>query len=75
MDLSRIKSLREDSDITQAEVATYLNIAQNTYSNYENGMRQFPIDTLISLSRYYRVNLEYLLCLTDDPRPMKKARS
>ena len=35
----RIRDLREDSDRTQAEIAKYLNVKQNTYSQYENGQR------------------------------------
>lgn len=70
MRMDRIKELREDRDLTQRTVAAYLDVAQNTYSNYENGARAFPLELLIKLSRYYEVNLEYLLGLTDDPRPM-----
>lgn len=62
---NRIKELREDRDITQREVAEYLQVAQNTYCNYENGVREIPIELLIRLSRFYEVNVEYLLGLTD----------
>lgn len=62
---NRIKELREDRDITQWEVAEYLQVAQNTYCNYENGVREIPIELLIRLSRFYKVNVEYLLGLTD----------
>ena len=62
---NRIKELREDRDITQREVAEYLQVAQNTYCNYENGVREIPIELLIRLSRFYKVNVEYLLGLTD----------
>lgn len=51
----RIKALREDRDITQKELAEFLNIAQNTYSQYENGKRDVPIAVLIKLCRYYQV--------------------
>lgn len=60
-----IKELREDRDIPQREIAEYLQVAQNTYCNYENGVREIPIELLIRLSRFYQVNLEYLLGLTD----------
>ena len=62
---NRIKELREDRDIPQREIAEYLQVAQNTYCNYENGVREIPIELLIQLSRFYQVNLEYLLGLTD----------
>ena len=44
----RLKDIREDLDLTQSEVADYLHIRQNTYSQYENGQRGLPIDILIN---------------------------
>lgn len=70
MRMNRIRELREDNDKTQRELAEYLGIAQNTYSNYENANREIPIELLIRLSRYYDVNLEYILGLTDEPAPL-----
>lgn len=74
MQYNRIKELREDRDIKQKEIAAYLGIAQNTYSNYENGVRDFPLSLLIKLSRYYNVNLEYLLGLTDYSEPLPTSK-
>lgn len=74
MEHNRIKELREDRDIKQREIAAYLKVAQNTYSNYENGVREFPLEILILLSRFYRVNLEYLLGLTDIPTPLPPSK-
>ena len=65
----RIKDIREDRDLTQREIADYLHIKQNTYSQYENGQRQLPIDALIALARYYHTSTDYLLGLTDEPKP------
>ncbi len=62
----RIRDLREDRDITQKEIAAYLHIKQNTYSQYENGQRQLPIECLIALAKFYSVSTDYLLGLTDD---------
>ncbi len=59
----RLKDLREDRDLKQKDVAEYLNIRQNTYSQYENGQRQLPIDVLIKLSKYYGVSTDYILGL------------
>ena len=65
----RIKDIREDHDLTQREIAEYLHIKQNTYSQYENGQRQLPLDALIALARYYHTSTDYLLGLTDEPKP------
>lgn len=69
----RLKDLREDSDITQKTIAEYLNIKQNTYSQYENGQRQLPIEMLIKLAEYYKVSTDYLLRLTDVKKPYPKS--
>lgn len=65
----RIKDLREDFDLTQREIADYLHIRQNTYSQYENGQRQLPLGMLIQLARYYKVSTDYILELTDVKTP------
>ena len=65
----RLKDLREDSDMTQRAVAEYLHIKQNTYSQYENGHRQIPIEFLIRLAKFYGVSTDYILELTDERNP------
>ncbi len=67
----RLKELREDSDITQKHLAELLHIKQNTYSQYENGQRQPPMDTLIALARFYKVTLDYLVGISDIKNPYK----
>lgn len=62
----RIRDLREDHDLTQEEVATYLHIKQNTYSQYENGQRQLPIACLMALAKLYKTSTDYILGLTDE---------
>lgn len=68
----RLKDLREDADLTQKELADYLHVKQNTYSQYENGQRQIPIEHLISLARYYHTSTDYILRLTDIKTPYPK---
>ncbi len=65
----RIKDLREDHNLTQAEIAKYLNIKQNTYSQYENGQRQLPLSCLIALAKFYKTSTDYILELTDKKGP------
>lgn len=69
----RLRDLREDHDLTQRALAELLAISQNTYSQYENGVRQIPIDLLIRLARYYGTSVDYILELTDTfaPYPRK----
>ena len=65
----RIRDIREDRDLTQKQLADYLHIRQNTYSQYETGQRQLPLDVLIALARYYKTSADYLLGLTDERKP------
>lgn len=67
----RIRDLREDHDLTQKELAAYLHIKQNTYSQYENGQRQLPLEHLIALARYYKTSTDYILGLTEERKPYK----
>lgn len=65
----RIRDIREDRDLTQRELAEYLHIGQNTYSQYETGQRQLPVTILIALAQYYGTSTDYLLGLTDKQEP------
>lgn len=65
----RIKDLREDSNLTQADIAEFLHVRQNTYSQYENEKRQLPIPCLIALARFYKTSTDYILGLTDKRNP------
>lgn len=65
----RIKELREDHDLTQSQVAAFLHIRQNTYSQYENGHRQLPLDCLVALAGFYHTSTDYILGLTHERRP------
>lgn len=64
----RLRDLREDNDYTQAFVADYFCIRQNTYSQYENELRQIPISSLIKLSELYNTSIDYIVGITDNPK-------
>ena len=67
----RLKSLREDKDITQSQLASFLHIKQNTYSQYETGIIALTADVLIKLGNYYNVSIDYLLDRTNNPNMQK----
>ena len=68
---TRLKDLREDADLLQKDVANILNCSQVCYSYYENGLRDIPTQVLITLSSYYNVSIDYILCQTDTPQRNK----
>jgi len=61
IDITRIKGLREDSDVKQKELADALGVSQRAYSHYENGTRKIPLDILVALAEYYGCSTDYLL--------------
>ena len=74
--MEHLRALREDRDLSQQDLANYLNIHQTTYSDYELGNLNIPTDSLILLAAFYQTRVDYLLCLTDErrPYPRKKKR-
>jgi len=56
-----IRNLREDNDKKQQDLADYLNIKQTTYSKYELGKINIPIEVFIKLADYYDVSIDYLV--------------
>lgn len=61
----RLRDLREDADLTQAQISKQLHCTQQTYSNYETGARDIPTSVLIQLSKFYKVSTDYILGLTN----------
>lgn len=71
---SRIRAFREDRDMTQTEVAQILHCSQRVYSNYERGDIDIPTEILRALALLHNTSTDYLLELTDDPRPYPRKR-
>lgn len=65
----RIRDLREDSDLTQTQIAKILNCSQRIYSNYERGDVDIPTQILIKLADFHHTSVDYLLGLTDERKP------
>ena len=63
-----LRGIREDNDIKQKDIAAYLNVSQNTYSQYETGVISLTAEILTKLADYYNVSVDYLLDRTDNPK-------
>ena len=70
----RIRNLREDKDMTQTQIAAYLNCSQRIYSNYERGEVDIPTGILIKLADLHNTSIDYLLNRTDKKEPYPKVR-
>ena len=71
---TRIKSLREDHDLTQKQLSSLLNISQVAYSYYELEKRSIPLELLSKLADFYETSIDYLLYITDEYIPYPKVK-
>lgn len=65
----RIRNLREDNDLTQTDMAKYLHLTQRTYSYYETGERNIPVEILSKLADYHHTSVDYLIGRTNYKQP------
>lgn len=63
-----IRNLREDSDKRQQDLADYLNVKQTTYSKYELGRINVPVEVFIKLADYYDITIDYLVGRTKEKK-------
>ncbi|MBO5092282.1 MAG: helix-turn-helix transcriptional regulator [Clostridia bacterium] len=68
----RIKSLREDRDLNQEDVAKVLGTSQSYYAQYENCKRELPFSRAIELAKFYNVSLDYLAGIIQMPESLDR---
>ncbi len=68
----RLKDLREDKDLKQEDIASFLGIKQNVYSRYERGFQAIPITHLLKLADFYSTSTDYILGRTNITDPYEK---
>ncbi|MBE6702341.1 MAG: helix-turn-helix transcriptional regulator [Ruminococcaceae bacterium] len=66
----RLRDIRHDRDLTQAQVAEILQIGQSDYSKYERGVNMMGVDKYMALAKFYNISLDYLTGLTDTPKTL-----
>lgn len=73
MDIAeRIRSLREDNDKSQSDIAKILNVGQRTYSDYETRKIRIPLESVIILAKYYDVDMNYICGITKEKKRFPK---
>ena len=70
----KIRGIREDNALTQAQVAAFLGTSQTMYARYERGANELPIRHLVNLCRLYNISADYILATGPDPRRRKGVR-
>ena len=68
---TRIKNVREDRDLTQAEIGKLLHKSQQGYNHIETGRAELKIDDLAKLCKFYNLSADYLIGIIDNPKPIK----
>lgn len=68
----RLRDIREDHDLTQAEIGKLLDKSQQGYNHIEAGRAELKIEDLVKLCRYYDVSADYVIGLIDRPRSYKE---
>lgn len=69
---NRIKDLREDNDLTQAEIAKQLGLHTTQYQRYERAETTIPADIIVDIAKFYKVSTDYILGLTNASKPSHK---
>lgn len=69
---TRIRNVREDRDLTQAQIGKVLEKSQQGYNHIEDGRAELKIDDLIRLCRFYNLSADFLIGLTDTPQKLQK---
>lgn len=64
----RLRSMREEWNLTQKNIAEVLGVSQRTYSDYESGRLRIPVDRLLTLAKYYDCSVDYISGASDSLR-------
>ena len=72
--MNRIRSLREDNDLRQSDVAKATGIDQKTISNYETGKTNPDAFAIIKLSEFFGVSTDYLLGVEENNNAVSEAK-
>lgn len=65
MKFKRIRAIREDSDLTQTEIASILQVNRSAYSLWELGINTIPLNKLNEFCNFFNLSLDYILEITD----------
>ncbi len=71
---NRLRDLREDNDLTQAQCADIASISKKSYERYEKEEREIPLDVAVAFAKYYNTSIDYIARLTDEFKPYKSTK-
>lgn len=65
--MNNLKKMRKNRGLKQIDVAAAINVTQTTYSRYETGIRKLEQETLVALSKFYNISIDYIVGVIDEP--------
>jgi len=68
MNENRLEDLKDEKNLKSKEVANYLNVHESTYSEWEHNKIPIPTKRLIQLANFYKVNIDYMLKLSNSKK-------
>ena len=68
----RLRECREKTGLPQIRVAVYCDITEKSYQSYELGVHEPRVSILMRIAEFYGVSIDYLVSMTDDPKPYPK---
>ena len=68
---TRIRNVREDRDLTQAQIGKILNKSQQGYNHIEAGRAELKIEDLAKLCEFYNLSADYLIGITDEEKKLR----
>ena len=71
----RLRECRKEGRYTQREVSIYCDLTEKAYQNYELGTHEPKLSIIMRIAEFYKVSIDYLVGLTDDPTPYKRRNS
>ena len=69
---NRLKDLRQDKDLTQAEIAKIFYLQVTQYRRYENGETDLPLEWAKKFARFYNVSIDYIAELINFPEKLER---
>ena len=68
----RLRDCRKEGGYTQREVSIYCDLTEKAYQNYEVGRQEPKLSIIMRIAEFYKVSIDYLVGLTDDPTPYSR---
>lgn len=74
MNVERIKVLRKEKGLTEIEMSEKIGVNEDTYTKYESGKLDIPLEAFVKLTYILDTSVDYLIGRTDERKPYPRAK-